>query len=109
MGVYVDPLFDTEGWSDRWPFKQACHMMADSDEELHVFAARLGLRRAWHQPCPPHSVSHYDLTASKRRRAVQLGAVAVDRQFVAGRCRARLHGNAPGPKTLIDETGMEGN
>lgn len=24
------------------------HLMADTDDELHAFAARLGLRRSWH-------------------------------------------------------------
>ena len=85
MAVYVDPLFNTEGWSEKWPFKQACHMMADSDDELHAFAARIGLKRAWHQPFPRHSVSHYDLTASKRKAAVAAGAIEVDRGFRPGR------------------------
>lgn len=85
MPVYVDPLFDTEGWSEQWPFKQACHLMADSDEELHRMADRLLLLRRWHQPCPPHSVSHYDLTATKRAEAVRKGAIEVDRRFRPGR------------------------
>lgn len=89
MPVYVDPLFDTRGWSDAWPYAFACHLMADSDEELHAFAARLGLRRSWHQARPPHSVSHYDLTVRKRSRAVLLGAVEVDRGFLPERERRR--------------------
>lgn len=80
MTVYVDEL-------QRWPttircFKGgSCHLMADSLDELHAMAARLGLRRAWFQPV---SSPHYDLTASKRERALELGAV-----FVPAREQAR--------------------
>ena len=81
MSVYVDPLFNTEGWSDKWPYPEACHMMADTDEELHEMAAKLKLRRSWHQSCPPHSVSHYDLTRNKRYHAIRLGAIEVDNRF----------------------------
>jgi len=81
MSVYVDPLFDTRGWSANWPYPFACHLMADSDEELHALAAKLGLKRAWHQTNPPHAVSHYDLTVRKRARAVELGAIEVEARF----------------------------
>jgi hypothetical protein len=79
MPVYVDPLFDTS-WADRakWPYNQACHMMADTDEELHAMARKLGLKRSWHQMT---SISHYDLTKTKRTQAVKLGAIEVDSGF----------------------------
>lgn len=58
------------------------HMVADTDDELHAFAARLGLRRAWAQhPGIPHS--HYDVTDAKRRQAIALGAVPIDRRQLA--------------------------
>lgn len=81
MSCYVDPLFDTRGWSDSWPYPFACHLMADTDEELHALAGRLGLKRAWHQTRPPHSISHYDLTVRKRARAIEYGAFEVERGF----------------------------
>jgi len=52
------------------------HLTADTKPELHAFAARLGLRRAWFQD-KPYGAWHYDITESKRRRAVALGAVEV--------------------------------
>lgn len=54
------------------------HLTADTDEELHEFAARLGLRREWaqHMDQPNRSLHHYDVTESKRRQAIRLGAVA---------------------------------
>lgn len=74
MTVYVDDM--------RMPARvgrlQAkwSHLMADTDEELHAFAAQLGLRRSWHQK-PGTAVSHYDVTDSKRDLALQLGAVPI--------------------------------
>lgn len=52
------------------------HLMADSDDELHAFAAKLGLRRSWHQK-PGTPISHYDVTEPKRRLALKLGAVPI--------------------------------
>ena len=60
-----------------------CHLFADTQDELHAFAARLGLRRSWFQPGPargdgsPSPYWHYDLTARKRHQALRLGAQAV--------------------------------
>jgi len=73
MTVYVDDLA-------RYPGKQpacfrlgSCHMMADSLEELHAMAEKIGLRREWFQDHPFHP--HYDLTASRRVAALHAGAV----------------------------------
>ena len=79
MACYVDELFDTT-WANKskWPYARSCHLTADTEEELHAFAARLGLRRAWYQPKPLLALCHYDLTATKRALAVKLGAVEVD-------------------------------
>lgn len=69
--VYVDQI-------QNWPtaircFKGgSCHMIADTVEELHAFARRLGLRRGWFQAT---SWPHYDLTPARRAKAVTLGAV----------------------------------
>jgi allophanate hydrolase subunit 1 len=60
-----------------------CHMLADSDEELHAMAARLGLKMEWHQK-PGTVHSHYDIALSKRRLAVHFGAIEITRsQLVA--------------------------
>jgi len=56
------------------------HMFTDQDsqEELHEFAARLGLRREWFQNerwLETHPWRcHYDVTDTVRARALQLGA-----------------------------------
>ena len=66
MSVYVDDMVACSRNSN-WPYDQACHMAADTVEELHKFARRLGLRRSWFQS---GSLPHYDLTIGMRVKAV---------------------------------------
>lgn len=74
MAVYVDDAFVDADWG-RW--SGGGHMQADTVDELHAFAARLGLKRSWFQTKPGRPEhDHYDLTASKRRKAIELGATA---------------------------------
>ena len=81
MTVYVDALND---WG--WRLGPSCHLLADTDEELHEFAARIGMKRAWFQP---KSTPHYDLTASRREKAVKLGAREVTRGELRALIRAK--------------------
>ena len=72
MAVYVDDM--------RAPYGRMimCHMVADTDAELHQMAEQIGVSRRWHQKAgTPHS--HYDICLSKRARAVRAGAIEVDR------------------------------
>ncbi len=80
MSVYVDPLavFGGEDAPLCFRRKPSCHMYADTLDELHAMAARIGLRRAWFQDDP--GLQHYDLTANKRSAAVERGAIEQDRR-----------------------------
>lgn len=49
-----------------------CHLYADSVEELHAMAGKLGLKRAWFQD---KRLQHYDLTPAMREKALAAGAV----------------------------------
>lgn len=51
------------------------HLTADTLEELHAFARKIGLRRGWFQGSS--RVPHYDLTEARRDRALAAGAVFV--------------------------------
>ncbi len=54
MTVYVDDM--------RAPYGRMvmCHMLADTDDELHAMADHIGVARRWHQKAgTPHS--HYDI------------------------------------------------
>lgn len=91
MTVYVDSM--------RAPYGRMimCHMLADTDEELHAMADKIGVQRKWHQKAGTVH-SHYDIALSKRALAVQHGAVEVDLRQVAyiirGK-RQRLKGDSP--------------
>jgi len=88
--VYVDKLRSVPT-GPHWKWPEACHMIADSVDELHLFARRIGMRRSWFQPV---SFPHYDLHARRRARAVHAGAVEVDRRgLVAIMRRARAAAN----------------
>ncbi len=62
----------------RWAGHKWCHMLADSEEELHRFAAMIGVHRLLYQGPPKTSAPHYDITGLER----------------AGRCNS-----APSPAT----------
>jgi hypothetical protein len=64
-----------------------CHLTASTPEELHAFAARIGLQRRWCSDyTQPRSQLHYDLTPGKRAAALRAGAVYQSSQ---DRLRAR--------------------
>jgi len=50
-------------------------MLADSIQELHEMADRLGLKREWYQS---RSTPHYDLSKTKRVLALKLGAIEIE-------------------------------
>jgi len=87
MTVYVDDM--------RAKFGRLvmCHMIADTDDELHAMADRIGVARKWHQSPPKHD-SHYDIALSKRAAAVAAGAVQITwRQAGAMVMRRRVTGD----------------
>jgi hypothetical protein len=46
MSVYVDNLQVTGAFENpKWRFPKFCHLMADSLEELHLFASKIGLKK----------------------------------------------------------------
>jgi len=68
--IFVDVLLPYGG-SRKW-----CHLISDAgDEELHEFARKIGLKREWFQN---KRIPHYDITGSKRKIAVGLGATEVN-------------------------------
>ncbi|QIS16897.1 DUF4031 domain-containing protein [Nocardia arthritidis] len=92
MSVYVDQLIDygETARKRRLPDTRWCHLTADTRQELHRFAARIGLRRTWFQdpvvsgkpwpakPGSPHArMWHYDLTPGKRAAAIRAGAIEI--------------------------------
>jgi hypothetical protein len=87
MSVYIDNAFSGD-WG-KWT--GGGHLQADDVDELHAFAAKLGLKRAWFQSRPGRpETDHYDCTRSKRELALKLGAVDEDAHTSTRRTLARL-------------------
>ena len=87
MAVYVDSM--------RAPYGRMimCHMIADSDAELHEMADKIGISRRWFQG------DHYDICLSKRARAVAAGAVEISWEECGRKTMARRRGNSASPES----------
>ena len=71
--VYVDQAREREGNAT------ISHLLADTIEELHGMADRIGLEsRSFH----PGSIPYYDCSQGKRQQAIRLGALVIGRQKV---------------------------
>ncbi len=83
MAVYVDAPFVAGVQVGRLgPDTQWCHMIADTEDELHEMATAIGLKRAWFQD-KSGKIPHYDLVPSKRKLALKRGAIEIgSRQFI---------------------------
>ena len=80
MAVYVDDAVTL------WRGQRWAHLMADSLDELHAFAAALGMpRRAFQDKT---SGAHYDVDAGLRARAIELGALPISRHRDRAQVRA---------------------
>ncbi len=77
MAVLVDPAI----WRHRG--RRFAHLVSDhSEEELHAFAARLGIERRWFQG------DHYDVPTTLRAAAIAAGAEPVSAVELVRRLRA---------------------
>jgi len=83
----VTVLVDAAAWP--WRGRRWAHLCSDSSlEELHAFAAAIGVRRVAFQG------DHYDIDAAQRVVAVAAGAVVVDSRDLLRRLRdAGLRGD----------------
>lgn len=81
MTVYVDDVRHAFG------NMVMCHLWADTVEELLDFVDRIGVQRKWIQGHPELSFGkhrhaswvHFDIALSKKKRALELGAVLTDK------------------------------
>ena len=100
MTVYVDDMHTTE--LGRFGRMKMCHMIADTDEELHAMADRIGVQRKWFQK-PGTAGRHYDIAMSKRGLAVAAGAVEITMKQAACMCaRRRVTGDLGDPVDAIE-------
>jgi len=97
MAVYVDSE-EIHAKGQVW-----CHLVADTIDELHSFAARLGLKKKWFQS--ESYYPHYDVTLSVRFKAVELGAINADRRQIivcAKQMRAQIEAEKVMQPSLFD-------
>ena len=70
-----------------------CHMLGDSETEVHAMADCIGVARRWYQG------DHYDICLTKRSQAIKSGAVEISsRQAAAMRRRRRETGSLGSPE-----------
>lgn len=80
MPVYVDSVFIGFGRM------KMCHLIADTPDELHAMADKIGVARRHFQNPKTMNVStpHYDVSKGKRELAIGYGTIECDRNtFVA--------------------------
>ena len=65
MTVYVD------NYRAKFGRMVMCHMAADTLEELHEMAEKIGMNRSWFQE------DHYDVSLTRRKLAIEYGAKEV--------------------------------
>jgi hypothetical protein len=90
MPVYVDDM------NAEYRRMKMCHMIADTEDELHAMADKIGVARRWHQ-AKGTPRSHYDICLSKRALAVDFGAREItqrDTVKIVARKREALASNA---------------
>lgn len=78
MAVYVDDM------RAKYRRMKMCHMVADTEVELHFMADKIGVARRWFQQTM--SGPHYDICLSKKGRAIALGAVQITQRECAAIC-----------------------
>jgi hypothetical protein len=69
MSVFVDRA------SNPYGRMKMSHMVADTPEELHAMADKIGVNRKWFQDNPDHP--HYDICQSKKKLAMSFGAIEI--------------------------------
>jgi hypothetical protein len=82
MSVYVD---DMRAHFGRMVM---CHMVADTSEELHAMAERIGVARKWCQREGTYQ-EHYDISLGKKALAIAYGAQQITLRELAGKTWAR--------------------
>ncbi len=93
MTVYVDDMLRaaTVRNGDHTVRGLWSHLLADTKSELLDFADHLGLSHTWIQK-PDSPLEHFDITAGKRLRAIDLGAVQISSAEVGHLTRAKRAG-----------------
>jgi len=91
MAILIDSFHNGARGPVRYWHRRCGHLVSDhSLEELHEFAASLGLRREWFQM---KSIPHYDLTGAAYELALERGATLVSSREIVLRA-VRIDGRS---------------
>ncbi|MDX2029647.1 MAG: DUF4031 domain-containing protein [Blastocatellia bacterium] len=83
MAILIDSFYNGARGPLRFWYRRCGHLVSDASlDELHDFAASLGLRREWFQA---KSIPHYDLTGEVYDRAIASGALLVSSREIVRR------------------------
>jgi hypothetical protein len=93
MTVYVDDM------NQRYGRMIMCHMIADTEEELHQMADRIGVSRRWYQG------DHYDISLGMKAKAFRCGAKPITWRECS--LMTVLRRRDPKAKLLTPEQGRE--
>lgn len=81
MAVYIDNgLARNRNYS---------HLFADSVDELHAFATKVGIHRCWYSNKRGKRQPHYDVSDRYRERCLAMGAIPVSWRLVPDMLRRR--------------------
>lgn len=100
MSVYVDDMY-------KYPMGQfgrmkMSHMIADTDEELHEMARKIGVARKW---CQKEELGkgyiHYDIAMGKRLLAIEHGAIPITLRELSAKSMEWRKENAKHSQSLL--------
>lgn len=104
MTTYVDDMHRFA--IGRYGRMRMCHMMADTEAELHAMADTIGVARRWCQRVP--SGTHYDIAMAKRELAVAAGAVEISmKEMAAFAWHVRTRGCSEVPAVALEKMQAE--
>jgi transposase len=88
MAVYVDDM------KAKYGRMIMSHMLADTSEELLAMADKIGLSRKWLQYAGTPK-EHFDVSQEYKKKAIEAGALQVDRRFMGRLIRKRREDGSP--------------
>lgn len=98
MAVYVDDMAAPHRPKHAPGRKYVlCHLIADTEEELHQMANLIGVARQWFQG------DHYDIALTKKKLAIKNGAREITRRELGAMAMLMRCGQPMGkPETAIE-------
>lgn len=95
MTCYVDDMWKLP--MGQFGRMKMSHLIADTEEELHAMAAKLGLKREWYQS------DHYDVSKRVRGNAIYYGAREISVRQLAAMAMLRRWGHPMGDPETAEE------